>query len=107
MKNKKGWIITNSHIDEIERYEPKIGNIYKNKPVNIIGPNGCELSIEELKKGFPFKMFDDDSNLYYEGFLVGDKYGHDGFMPLDHYGTPNAGCTSIQYQNENKEWFTL
>ena len=42
-----------------------------------------------------FRMFDDDGVLYYEGKIWGD---HDGFEPLDDFGTPNAGCTYIMYK---------
>lgn len=47
-----------------------------------------------------FRMYDDDGNLYYTGVLTGqpDPCGSEGgFEPLDDYGTPNAGCTSIKY----------
>lgn len=54
-----------------------------------------------------FKMLDDDNNLYYLG--VAEKGPHDseeGFEPLDDFGKPNAGCTSIEYLTE-KGWETL
>lgn len=40
-----------------------------------------------------FRMFDDDGELYYEGLLTGT---FDGLEPLDDFGMPNAGCTSIE-----------
>ena len=46
----------------------------------------------------PFRMFGDDGDLYYEGFLVGDEFG-----PLDDFGEPNAGCTRIHIK-ENGLW---
>lgn len=59
-------------------------------------------------KGHPFRMYDDDDILYYEGLLLGDKDGEQGFTPLDHFGTPNAGCTRIEYFNKKTgEWETL
>ena len=39
-------------------------------------------------------MKDDDGETYYEGEIYGD---FTGFEPLDNYGMPNAGCTSIWY----------
>ena len=45
-----------------------------------------------------FRLLDDDGEIYYEGFLIGDE-----FAPLDDFGEPNAGCTSIQVQ-ENGAW---
>ena len=47
-----------------------------------------------------FKMYDDDDNLHYEGYLYGD---FDGFEPLDDFGMPNAGATSI-FLFENNKW---
>lgn len=40
----------------------------------------------------PFRMFDDDKNLYYEG-VINDESS--GLEPLDDFGAPNAGCTMI------------
>ena len=99
---KKGWIVTG---DKITKQNDK-GN-YVSIPVKIIGPRGCKLTEKELRNGHPFKMFDDVGNLYYTGFLVGDKTSEDGFFPLEHYGEPNAGCTYIQYKNDKGEWETL
>lgn len=99
---KASWIITK---DKITEHDEK--GKYKTIPVKIIGPRDCKLTEKELKKGYPFRMFDDDGNLYYSGFLVGDKDSEDGFMPLDDYGTPNAGCSYIQYKNDKGEWETL
>jgi hypothetical protein len=51
-----------------------------------------------------FRMYDDDGELYYAGTIWGD---YDGFEPLDDFGMPNAGCTSIRYQNKEGEWEVL
>jgi hypothetical protein len=54
-----------------------------------------------------FRMYDDDGELYYEGYYVGD-FSEDAFGPLDDFGMPNAGCTRIDYWNETKQiWETL
>jgi hypothetical protein len=98
---RKGWIVTKDYIGD------NIPEGSKFEKVEIIGPRGCTLSASELIKGHPFKMFDDDGNLYYFGFLFGDKESEDGFFPLDHYGTPNAGCTYIQYKDKDGKWSTL
>ena len=59
-------------------------------------------------KGHPFRMYDDDDVLYYEGLLLGDKDGDDGFTPIDDFGTPNAGATRIDYYDEKLDiWITL
>lgn len=86
-----GWVITRDYIDE-------------DQAVGTMGPRGCTFTKEDIAiNGKKFRMYDDDNELYYEGYLVGIC---DGFEPLDDYGTPNAGCTYIQYE-ENGEWVTL
>ena len=59
--------------------------------------------IERLKQGhgFQFRMFDDDGELYYEG-----RCTIESFAPLDDFGMPNAGCTTIKYRNETG-WYAL
>ena len=70
-------------------------------PVGVRGPMGADESIT-ANKG-KFRMKDDDGIIYYHGEIYGD---YDGFEPLDDFGTPNAGCTSIEY-NEKGEWEIL
>ena len=77
----------------------------------MIGPRNPGLNtVQEIRKHPDrnrFRMFDDDDNLIYEGFLVHDK-NSEGFEPLDDFGTPNFGCTYIKYYNrEKKLWETL
>ena len=50
----------------------------------------------------PFRMYDDDDELYYEG--LGNN--SNSFQPLDLFGTPNDGCTWIEYF-ENGKWEQL
>lgn len=71
-----------------------------------IGPRGTKLTYDDIvnhPQAKPFRMFDDDGELYYEGFLVGE----DEFQPLDCFGMPNSGCTTIQYKNANGVWENL
>lgn len=52
--------------------------------------------------GRRFKMYDDDGNLYFEGYAA-----EESFEPLD-YATPRWGCTYICYLNtDNGEWEML
>lgn len=51
-------------------------------------------------------MYDDDDNLYYEGYVIEDG-GEEGFNPLDHYGEPNAGCTYIKLRGEDGKYRVL
>jgi hypothetical protein len=53
-----------------------------------------------------FRLYDDDDNLYYEGYyngLEGDE--EEAFEPLDWAGA-YAGCTTLRYL-ENGEWVEL
>ncbi len=84
------WIITQDHLDP-----GKIDNA-----AGTMGPSGVTMAGKTLLKDRSkekFEMFDDDSNLYYTGYIVGD---YDGFEPLDDFGTPNAGCTAIKIEGD-------
>lgn len=86
------WTITKDNID--------------GDAVGVVGPSTATLSIDEIKAtGQRFRLLDDDGEIYYYGRAVLDD-DDDGFEPLDDFGTPNAGCTSIQYF-EREAWQTL
>lgn len=53
-----------------------------------------------------FRMLDDDGHVYYHGKCSSCDDEH-AFAPLEDFGTPNAGCTEIQYKNAKGEWETL
>ena len=92
-----GWIITK---DVVSNGEDE----------GRMGPRSTTLSADDIKsRGRDFRMYDDDSNLYYEGKAVWDKDEEtSGFAPLENFGTPNAGCTYIKYLNKNtNKWETL
>lgn len=57
----------------------------------VLGPRSYRGDGSELKQRF--RMLDDDRELCYEGRFEGE----DLFESLDCFGTPNAGCTIIQY----------
>jgi len=95
-KTGYGWIITR---DMLYEEDPK-----SKSEVGITGPHGVILDEEIIKeKGQKFIMKDDDGNIYYEGYVLGQ---YSGFEPLDDFGTPNSGCTSIWYL-ENEVWVEL
>lgn len=79
--------------------------------VSIIGPESCEASGPELmtsKDCRLFRMLDDDGYVYYKGWCyLPHGLTNAAFNPLDNYGCPNAGATTIQYLNEKNEWETL
>src|SRR3546814_2208380 len=54
--------------------------------VGLVGPRDIAHEIETRLKageGEPFRLYDDDGELYYEGRIIGDHTGWDGFTPLD------------------------
>ena len=86
------WIITKDHADT--------------DAVGVIGPRGVsETAIAKLERGegFRFRMLDDDDLTYYHGL----SSEADSFDPLDDFGTPNAGCTDIQYRGHSGGWTSL
>ena len=97
---KTVWTITKDHLAE-PGGEPGT-NV---NAVGITGPRGADLTADEIassRDAVPFRMYDDDRTLCYEGFLIGD----DQFAPLDDFGEPNAGCTRIDVY-ENGGWETV
>lgn len=86
--NTPCWIITRDHLEECD--------------IEVYGPNGVtKKDTEECT--IPFRLYDDDDVLYYEGKMSEDC---EGFEPLDHFGMPNAGCTWIE-TFENGKWSQL
>lgn len=74
--------------------------------VGIIGPSGATKTADQIRfhhDAVQFRLLDDDDEVYYVGFMVGNE---NEFAPLDDFGKPNAGCTSIQYLKEGS-WETL
>ena len=89
-----GWVITKDHIADSKA--PLKTNC---NAVGISGPYGCPFDDDHITaRGRKFKMFDDDGELYYEGYMLGENE----FGPLEDFGMPNAGCTRIEYEEENK-----
>ena len=90
------WTITKDHYPDPDAKPGTNGNATGlSGPLGVPLTHGQIVSHPEAKR---FRMLDDDGEIYYEGFLVGDE-----FTPLDDFGEPNAGCTSIQVQ-ENGAW---
>lgn len=95
------WTITK---DLIAEADAKPGT--NRNAVGIVGPRNAKLTADEIKNhpdAVQFRMYDDDNELYYEGYLIGDE-----FAPLDAFGTPNAGCTRIDvYDKKARKWVTV
>jgi len=108
-KSHYGWII-----DKDLLYPEHQEGVHSGP--GVIGPRNIHPDIEAqllAGKGEKFRMFDDDDELYYEGRILHDEDRPEahfdcGFEPLDDYGTPNSGCTRIDYLNpKTNEWETL
>ena len=87
------WTITKDHLAE-----PDAPAGTNRNAVGVVGPSAAKLTAAQIT-GHPravrFRMRDDDGELCYEGSLVGE----DLFVPLDDFGSPNAGATDIEYEN--------
>lgn len=87
-----GWIITKDHLAEH----------FEESEAGVMGPNGISPAIEQRLKsgeGEPFRLLDDDGEVYYTGLQIGGS----GEEPLLDFGAPNAGCTMLQ-QRVNGKW---
>lgn len=94
---KHGWLITKDHIADSSVQAPS--NL--NAP-GMTGPRDLTATLEEIQAhGCPFKLYDDDGNLYYEGFVLGEVSA-----PLRDFGMPNAGCTWAKVLVDGK-WMTV
>ena len=86
------WTITKDHIMDPEHDRDEAG---------IVGPCCATFTAEQIAehpKALEFRLYDDDGELYYTGFYLGPDY-ETQFAPLDDFGMPNSGCTSIHYRN--------
>lgn len=93
------WLITVDHFDGDN----------DDSAVGTYGPRNSKLKADDIREdpeAIPFRMFTDDNELIYEGLYVGDD-SEDQFGPLDDFGTPNFGCTRIEYKNDDGEWAQL
>lgn len=98
------WIITKDFIADPSARQGTNANA-----VGIVGPRTATLTAEQIirhPQGRKFRMKDDDGELYYEGVMVITP--EDGpeaeFRPLEDFGTPNAGATSIEYMRADGSW---
>jgi hypothetical protein len=98
------WAITKDCIADLSAKPGTNSNA-----IGLIGPGTATLTYAEILKnpdGHKFRMRDDDDVVYYEGIFIGDHTSEDAFLPLDDFGTPNAGCTLIEYK-EGNTWSAL
>jgi hypothetical protein len=91
------WLVYHDHLDR--------------RRVSVYGPGGVtdgQCKRLAAGEGTRFRLLDGDGILYFSGRLLGDAESEDGFGPLDDYGTPDSGCTTIQYLTPGTgKWETL
>ena len=93
------WTITKDLIAEPDA--PAGTNL---NAAGLVGPSAATMTAAQITghaRAVSFRMRDDDGELYYEGVMVGD----DLFAPLDQFGMPNAGCTSVEVF-DGRRWTT-
>lgn len=80
--------------------------------VGVVGPSWASERDEsrlESGEGIPFRLLDDDREVYYYGRRLetsdadASYPGESELAPLDCFGGPNAGCT-IQEEKTNGKW---
>lgn len=99
-----GWLITKDHLSDDEN------GVRSTSEVDTIGPRNIDPIIESdllSGKGHPFKMYDDDDILYFEGLTLAKDddmvFEEASYGPLRDFGQPGFGCTYIKYPG-HKEW---
>ena len=98
------WKINCSHIEDDRERSPV--------PVAIYGPHSithAQRAALDAGRGFSFRLYDDAGALYFRGITLVDPMKGDAdslFAPLDDYGDPDAGCTTIKYLI-NERWEAL
>lgn len=102
-----GWIIDYDYIAE----KGNTPGTFQNAK-GLMGPNLITGTIERRLKdgeGRHFRLLDNDCNVYYQGRIItaDDGGSETDFAPLDNFGEGNAGCTSIEYQDEAGHWRIL
>lgn len=91
------WTIEKDHVADLEQPEGTNGNA-----TGRCGPRNCPDIVPAGWRAEHFRMEDDDGELYYSGTLFfhpdcEDQSPDVWFFPLEDFGEPNAGCTSISY----------
>jgi hypothetical protein len=98
-----GWVITTDHIKD--ETEPE-GSYLNAK--GLMGPSTYEGDGNADDLPIPFRLYDDDGELYYTGRMneqAMDAFGS-GEDPLYGFGMGNAGATELRYK-EGHTWRTL
>jgi hypothetical protein len=102
-----GWIITRDLLHEQDPETHERSNVGRCGPGNI-----WRITLDALRqgKGLRWRMLDDDGEVCYEGLLLDtrsymtipfSRKTERSHRPLDDFGMPDSGCTSIEYLEED------
>ncbi|MCY1547556.1 hypothetical protein D9M68_836230 [compost metagenome] len=90
------WIITKDHLEPLPA-----GDLF----LVAVVPPGFTMDMQPALMPYAFRLYDDDDNLCYEGWSS-DRESELAFQPLD-WAMADAGCTRIDYRQDNGTWETL
>lgn len=95
------WIIDADHTEEATSEKSRVGTIGP----SWVAPETEAHLMNDIGLGRQFRMLDSDGELYYSGRLLDERDEADveWFGPLDDFGRPYAGATTIEYF-ENGKW---
>lgn len=97
--SRYAWVILTDHLHESDP------TIFTDSGAGTAGPRGAtdeQIAAIKAGGGTAFRLKDDDGELYYSGRFLGDSLSGEAFAPLDDFGMPNAGCTTIEYYRAGK-----
>ncbi|WP_433444633.1 hypothetical protein [Nonomuraea sp. CA-141351] len=114
MPDHYGWLITRDYRHEAQHPD------CPDAPTCLVDACGMGGPADEMtqdisdrlhiqREGLPFRLFDGDGTLCFEGRLIVPEGQEDGpalFAPLD-AAKKHAGCTTIAYADEHGEWRPL
>lgn len=112
------WLITHDHLFGPGGEFAKDNDASDLDSTGVMGPGDAPAKmLEALKagRGYVFRMYDDDGELYFTGLAVGDETEIDAsgpvvgvteefaYGPLGDFGAGNSGCTRITWDG-HPEW---
>lgn len=64
-----------------------------------LGKTKDDIEEDIIRRGKPFRMYDDEGGLCYTGYYVPHHADVLEFEPLHCFGMPKGGCTEIHYKD--------
>lgn len=73
--------------------------LFENGVTDKIATGVSSRNYDGRKLDYKFRLKDDDGEIYYHG-EANSNDDDKAFNPLDDFGAPSAGCTTIEYYNK-------